>query len=172
MYTTTMLTKGGRVHCLSLVQQSARNDDALYLAGSLIDCSDPYVSRHAFQWVIPRIASAAHQLQSTVAGVVGFLRSEQLCHRRCIAEVLARILLPGRVQQQQARRLQFCAGLGYLPLDPLEIGYRLVELLPLADVIPRDINRRLRDTEGKRADADPPASELAYRLMPQPQRND
>ncbi len=76
---------------------------------------------------------------------------------------LALLLQPGRAVDEEPRGVDLGRHVGQLPLDRLEVGDPLAELLALQRVGARRVVGGLRDAERLRRDPDPPAVERRHR---------
>src|SRR3990170_2420329 len=112
----------------SLVEELARNDEALDLARAFADRQELDVAEVFLGRIVLHEPVTPVNLHAVVRGLDGDLAGEQLGHRRLARHTLAAILEIRRAIRQQPRRLDPGGIVGQLPLDGLERRDRLAEL--------------------------------------------
>src|SRR4051794_11600630 len=105
------------------------DDHPLHLIRSLADLEDLLVAVEARDGVLVHEPVAAVDLERPVRRTMGELAREELCHRRRLAEAAALVLLPGRLPDEIARRLDLGGHVDEHRLHRLELCDRPAELL-------------------------------------------
>src|SRR5439155_1024192 len=137
-------------------QQLARDDDALDLAGALVDLHDLRVAEEALDGELARVAVAAQDLDRVGRDLHGRVGRPALGHGRLVGVARdPRIHLARRVVDHEPGAVHEHRHVGEHELDPLEARDRLTELLPLLRVAHRRVERRLADADRHRAGGRP-----------------
>src|SRR5205823_7046138 len=109
--------------------------------------------------VLVHEAVAAVDLERPVRRTVRELAGEELRHRRSPCKLPSFVLLPGRLVDEVAGRLDLRRHVDELLLDGLEPRDLLAELLTLLRVPEREVVAALREPDAHRRDRDAPAVE-------------
>src|SRR2546427_7495661 len=88
-----------------VVEQLARGDHALYLAGALVDVGDPHVAEPLLEQVLARHAHRAEQLDAALRYQTHHGAGLRLAHRRLEVVGLALARQPRRAQNRELGRL-------------------------------------------------------------------
>src|SRR5690606_31797676 len=112
-----------------------------------------------------READPAVQLEALTGDALGDLAREPLRHRRLAHERLAGVVQAARVVHEQARRLDLGGAAGEAVPDGLDVADLAAELLALADVGERPLERPAREADHLAADADAPLVERLDRHL-------
>src|SRR4051794_4337579 len=146
-----------------LAEQRAGDDQPLDLARALVDLGHLRVAEVALGRELLGVAVAAEHLDRLARPVARDARREQLGLRALDRVRAPRVLEPRGAPRERARRLDLGLHVGELVLDRLEAADRAAERVTLAGVRRREVERRLRDADGLRRDADAPAVERRQR---------
>src|SRR5512146_3215270 len=126
--------EGSGLH--TVPEHAARDHEALDLGGALVDLHDPHVTVVALDHVVLHEPVAAVHLDGLVRHPRRGLGRVELGHARRADEVLAGVLEPSRLADQQPRALDAALHLGQLELHGLDLRDRPAErgtLLRVAD---------------------------------------
>src|SRR5258706_8732045 len=104
--------------------------------------------------VIAEVPVASQDLEAVVRRARRRLGRIELALRRRDAERPPGVGERGGAMDEQARGVELGARLGELPLDHLELGERLAELLALLRVRNGDLEGSAPQADGERSDAD------------------
>src|SRR5262245_11421105 len=149
-----------------LAQDLARDDEALDLVRALVDLRDLGVAHVLLDRVILHVPVAAEELDGVRRDLHGRVGREELAHRRELADVLRAAVDDARgVVDELPGGLDLCPHVGEHPLDPLEGGDALPELLPVARVVDGELEGALREPERLRGNAGTRAVERHHRVF-------
>src|SRR3954452_24872989 len=146
-----------------LAQQSARDDQALDLAGALVELGDLRVAVVALGGELLGVAVAAEDLDRLAGLAAGDGRGEELRLSALDAVRVAGLFEAGGAPDQGAGGLDLGLHVGQLVLDRLEAGDRATERVALLGVTRSELEGGLGDADGLGGDADPAAVERAQR---------
>src|SRR3990172_6792155 len=147
-------------------KQPPRDDQLLDLVRPFVQTEDTGVSEVALDVEVPAEPIAAVDLDRAVADAHRHLGPEQLRHADLEGVVDALVPELGRPEREQAcgidlhRRLR-----DHLP-DELERRDRSAERPAVLCILRRGLERRPRDADGARRDAETPAVQRLHRLLP------
>src|SRR5215210_5598719 len=137
---------------LVALQELAADDHALDLRGALADQQQRRVAVEPLDLVLLRVAVAAVDAEGVLDDLLAGLGGEELRHAGLEVRALARVLHPGGLEREQARRLDLGGHVGELELDGLVLGDRLAERRALLRVAQRQLERPLRDADAAGGD--------------------
>src|SRR5215210_3774141 len=149
---------------LVALQELLADHHALDLGGAFADQQQRRVAVEALDLVLLRVAVAAVDSERLLDDLLAGLRREQLGHAGLEVRALAGVLHPGRLQREQARRLDLRRHVGELELDRLVLGDRLAEGLALLRVAQGQLERALGDPDAAGRDVDPAHLERVHHL--------
>src|SRR5699024_756556 len=143
----------------SLLQQRARDDHHLHLAGALVDLGDLGVAHHPLDRIVAGVAVTAKELQAAAGHVAGRAGGDQLGlgGLDAVADLLAVhgvLLLQGGGVDQVLGGVHTGLHLGQLELGVLELGDAAAKLLALLDVGHGLVDGAFRNAQGLGGDAD------------------
>lgn len=110
--------------------------DLLDIAGALVNSANLTIAPEFLGEALAHEAHAAHPLDGEATNAARDLRREQLGHCGVPDEVLAGLLLAGRVVDERTGGRNLGIGLRDLVLHALELAYELPELLPVVPDVP------------------------------------
>jgi hypothetical protein len=147
----------------AVLQQAARDHEALDLARPLVDLHHARVAVEALDGVLLHVAVAAMDLDRLVRHPGRGLAGVELRHRRLARVGLAGVLEPCRALDQEPRALDAALHLRELELHRLDLRERLAERLAQLGVAHRLLERRGHHAQRLGAHADPPGVQHAHR---------
>src|SRR5215471_9359041 len=148
-----------------VLENLARDDQPVDLAGALVDLGDAGVAEVALDRILLGVAVAAVNLESLGRDPLSHLGGEELGDRRLqpVAAAPAGLLLRRRGSAgQKARGVDLGGHVRQIKADHLEIGDRAGERPALAGVPHRSLVGLLRDPDGLGGDADTAAVESGH----------
>mmetsp|Transcript_14879 Transcript_14879/g.50071 ORF Transcript_14879/g.50071 Transcript_14879/m.50071 type:complete len:283 (+) Transcript_14879:167-1015(+) len=145
-----------------LLEELARDDEALDLGGALVDLGDSRVAVVALGRHLGHVPHATKHLDARVRVRSRRLGSGQLGHGRLLCVRRLSVLEVSRAMREQHRRLVPDGHVGEQELDRLVLGDGRVERLARLRVMRRRLERRARDAERLRRDANPPTVERRH----------
>ena len=134
----------------------------LDLIGALVDGEHTGIAVEAFHGVFLDVAVAAVDLDGLGGDAVDHLRGKALGHGGGHGAVLAALLHVGGVEHQQPGSFHIHGHVGDDPLQALELGDGLTELLALLGVFDRLIQGRLGHAQGERCNTDAPGIQAGH----------
>src|ERR1700730_11021851 len=147
----------------SVLGDVAGDDEALDVAGALVDLAHPDVAVDALDREIGDIAVAAMDLDRVRGDALGHLGGEELGHRGLFDAGLTGIAPCRGVENEAARRGDLRRHIGEAEGHRLLLDDRLAEGLALAGVGEGRLVGRTRHADGLRGDADAAALEVSER---------